>query len=121
MSTVLLELLLWACLLLFFWAMKDGLNDVESDIDSRGLMRNPSSRDLEQRRVKCCRPQRLMEPIGSYRGEQIYQYAVIDGRRYRFDRVWSGDALGITESERCVEPGLVYCECSVCERRGSHS
>ena len=112
MKVVLIELLLWGCLLLFFWAMKDGLNDVESDIESRGLVRNLSSCHSAQHHVHCCRPQSVMEPIGHYRGKQIYQYAVIDGRRYQFDRVWTSDGVTtIDESERCVEPGLVYCEC----------
>ena len=36
MNVMLIELLLWVCLLLFFWAMKDGLNNIESDIESLG-------------------------------------------------------------------------------------
>jgi hypothetical protein len=113
MDVMLIELLVWVGLLLFFWAMKDGLNDVESDIESMGWGRNPSCHSA-QRRMQCCRPQSVMEPIGRYRGEPIYQYAVIDGRRYQFDRVWCGDGVGtVNDSERCVEPGLVYCECRV--------
>jgi hypothetical protein len=111
MNVVVIELLLWGCLLLFFWAMKDGLNDVESNIESRGLVRDPSSFHSAQHHVHCCRPQSVKEPIGRYRGAQIYRYAVIDGRRYQFDRVCPSDGVTtIDESERCVEPGLVYSE-----------
>jgi hypothetical protein len=113
MDVMLIELLLWGCLLLFFWAMKEGLNGAESDIESMGWRRNPSCHSA-QRHVQYRRPQSVMEPIGRYRGEPIYQYVVIDGRCYQFDRVWCRDEITtINDSKRCVEPGLVYCECSV--------
>lgn len=112
MNVMLIELLLWICLLLFFWAMKDGLNNIESDIESLALIRNSPRTPPEQRTTRYSRPQKVAEPIGSYRGEQIYRYVVIEDRRYQFDRVCAVEgAEPIKDGERCVEPGLVYMEC----------
>lgn len=112
MNVMLIELLLWICLLLFFWAMKDGLNNIESDIESLGLIRNSPRALPAQQETRYCRPQTVAEPIGSYRGEQIYRYVVIEDRRYQFDRICAVEgAETINDGERCVEPGLVYLEC----------
>jgi hypothetical protein len=112
MNVMLIELLLWICLLLFFWAMKDGLNNIESDIESLGLLHNSHRALPTQQETRYSRPQTMAEPIGSYRGEQIYRYVVIEGRRYQFDRICAAEsAETINDGERCIEPGLVYLEC----------
>jgi hypothetical protein len=113
MDLVLIELVLWAGLLFFFWALKDGLGRVESDIESLGLLHN-SQQDIQSRRGFIFeRPERVEELIGSYRDAQIYRYAVIQGRLYEFDRICPNEKdMGIDKEERCLAPGLVYQECS---------
>jgi hypothetical protein len=112
MNVMLIELLLWICLLLFFWAMRDGLNNIESDIESLGLLRNAPRGLPAQQGMRYSRPQTRMEPIGSYRGEQIYRYVVIEGRRYQFDHVCTAGGIEtINDGECCIEPGLMYFEC----------
>jgi len=112
MNVMLIELLLWICLLLFFWAMKDGLNNIESDIESLGLIRNSPRTPPAHQETRYWRPQTVAEPIGSYRGEQIYRYVVIEDQRYQFDRICAPeDDEAIKDGERRVEPGLVYLEC----------
>lgn len=112
MDLVLIELVCWGGLLFFFWALKDGLGRVESDIESYGLFQNVHALSLAQQRSRYYRPDSVMEPIGTYRGEPIYRYVVIGGRTYQFDRVSPPEIPGQLESEeRCVAPGLVYLEC----------
>jgi hypothetical protein len=106
MSVMLLELLLWGCLLLLFWAMKDGLSQVESEIEDGNGKLAPS-----RGRPRYAQPQKVQEPIGSYLGEQIYRYAVIDGRTYQFDRVCPPDCpIALRDGERYLAPGLIYLE-----------
>lgn len=105
MNIVLIELILWTGLLFLFWALKDGLNKTESDIDMLGRRHGRAS-------MRYWRPQQVAELIGSYRGEQIYRYAVIDGQTYQFDHVCPAETeMPIDANERCVAPGLVYREC----------
>lgn len=110
MDVLLIELILWAGLLFLFWALKDGLGRVESDMESLGLFSpQPAKATMRARYV---RPEKVAEPIGSYKDEPIYRYAYIDGRRYQFDRVSPAVANEIlNEEERCMEPGLVYVRC----------
>ncbi|MGH8806664.1 MAG: hypothetical protein ACREX0_02145, partial [Noviherbaspirillum sp.] len=110
MELVLLELVLWGGLLFFFWALKDGLGKVESDIDSLGVF---SARAQAQGRIRFYAPERVAEPIGSYGDVQIYRYAVFQGRIYQFDRVCPAESgMTVDADERCIAPGLVYQECS---------
>lgn len=112
MDLVLIELVLWVGLLFFFWALKEGLGQVESDIESLGLLQNGRQTVVRGGRAHFERPERVVEPIGSYRDAQIYRYAVIRGQWYQFDRVCPPDismALGAEESY--VEPGLIYQAC----------
>lgn len=112
MNVLLIEVLLWACLLLFFWTLKDGLNNAESDLESMRLLRDPLRGPSAQQNLRYTRPQTVAEPIGSYGDEQIYRYAVIEGRTYEFDHVRpAGDMAALGPAERCLEPGLVYLEC----------
>ena len=112
MDLVLLELVCWAGLLFFFWALKEGLSHVESDIESMGLV--PNGRVMAQSGpVRFERPERVEELIGSYRDTQIFRYAVIHGLTYQFDRVCPPEtAMRLEADERCVAPGLVYQECN---------
>jgi hypothetical protein len=108
MEVMLLELVLWGGLLFFFWALKDGLSKVESDIESLGILQNAQS----QGRIRFYAPERVSEPIGSYGEAQIFRYAVFNGRLYQFDRVCpAGSGMTVDADERCIAPGLVYQEC----------
>jgi hypothetical protein len=111
MDLVLIELILWVGLLFFFWALKEGLSNVESDIESLGLANN--KRLAKQQDAQFCRPERLVELIGRYRDKPIYRYAVINGCTYQFDRVCpQSKGLVLDADERYVDPGLVYQECT---------
>lgn len=111
MDLVILELVCWGGLLFFFWALKDGLGKVETDIESLGFFKNPRSGTHLTRRTQFSRPEAVNEPMGSYRGETIYRFAVIDGRAYQFDRVLPpGTIEQLTDEERYIAPGLVYLE-----------
>lgn len=112
MDLVLIELVLWVGLLFFFWALKEGLGHVESDIESLGLLQNGKQTLLQGGRAQFDPPERVAEPIGSYRDAQIYRYAVIRGQWYQFDRVCPPDSsMALGTEERYVEPGLIYQAC----------
>lgn len=108
MELIVIELFLWAGLIFFFWALKDGLGHVEADIDDLGLLSNkPVS--ASPRLAQFVRPDQVLDPIGRYQDAPIYQYAVIGNRYYRFDRVCPAGTGLIAQDEECyVSPGLVY-------------
>lgn len=113
MDLVLIEIVLWIGLLFFFWALKEGLGHVESDIEALSLARQGRGTHDGMHPVSFHKAERVAEPIGSYRDMQIYRYAVIQGRTYQFDRVCPMDSgASIDADERCLAPGLVYQECS---------
>ena len=112
MDFVFLELLCWGGLVFFFWALKDGLGRVESDIEALGVF--PGMRQAIQltARPRFIQPERVLEPIGSYQGATIHRYALIEGRTYQFDRVCLPESgTPLDKDERFVVPGLVYQEC----------
>ncbi|HJV73997.1 MAG TPA: hypothetical protein VJ654_07240 [Noviherbaspirillum sp.] len=112
MDLILIEILLWIGLLFFFWALKEGLGNVESDIESFGLLQNARNSMLRGEKLRTYRPERVVEPIGSYRETQIYRYAVIQGRVYQFDRICPpGSDMSLDEEECYLEPGLIYQAC----------
>lgn len=114
MDLVLIELVLWIGLLFFFWALKEGLGNVESDIESLGLVTNARRGGRVNRNQQFYHPEQVTEPIGTYRDAQIYRYAVIEGRTYQFDRVCPADSgMTLEPAERYVAPGLVYRECAI--------
>ena len=123
MDLVLLELVCWAGLLFLFWALKEGLGHVESDIESMGLVPDGRNMMAQSGPVRFDRPERVEELIGSYRDTEIYRYAVIHGRTYEFDRVCPPDSgMRLDADERCVAPGLVYQECNpncLCKTTGA--
>ncbi|MEC4719438.1 hypothetical protein RY831_09770 [Noviherbaspirillum sp. CPCC 100848] len=113
MDLVLIEIVLWVGLLFFFWALKDGLGQVESDIEALSLARQGRGMHNSMQPVSFHDAERVAELIGSYRDTQIYRYVVIQGRTYQFDRVCPMDSgAAIDADERCLAPGLVYQECS---------
>jgi hypothetical protein len=115
MELILIELFLWAGLIFFFWALKDGLSHVETDIDDLGLF-SGKSEFMSARPVQFVHPEQVLDPIGRYQDTLIYQYVVIDGRHYRFDRVCPvGTSVSAQEHERYVSPGLVYVPVAECE------
>jgi hypothetical protein len=111
MDVWLIELVLWAGLLFLFWALKDGLGRVESDMESLGLFNTPRAAKAVIG-AQIVHPDKLAEPIGSYKDEPIYRYAYFNGTRYQFDRVSPTIATEVlNEEERCINPGLVYVRC----------
>lgn len=114
MDLVLIELVLWAGLIFLFWALKDGLGHVESDIESLGLLQNGRDSIQHGGPRQFDRPERLEEPIGTYRDAHIYRYAIILGQLYQFDRICQPEnAMTLEAEERWVEPGIVYRACNL--------
>jgi hypothetical protein len=112
MDLVLIEILLWGGLIFFFWALKDGLGSVETDIESLGMIKNAKLTGVSAQLGRFVSADELEERIGSYMGKDIYRYAIIGGKRYRFDRVHPPSMLIALEAdERFIDPGLVYQEC----------
>lgn len=113
MDLLLIELVLWGGLLFFFWALKDGLGNVESDMRSLGLLNAGRKHADAAKRAGYVRPDKLAEPIGSYADAPIYRYAYVNGWCFQFDHVQPLGATGpLKEGELCVEPGLVYVRCN---------
>ncbi|WP_334187166.1 hypothetical protein [Noviherbaspirillum sp.] len=112
MDLILIELVLWGGLLFFFWALKDGLGSVESEIESAGLLNARGSASDAAVREIFAQAENLREPIGSYGGAPIHRYAEIGGQSYQFDRICPDPKKVHFESEeRCLAPGLVYIPC----------
>lgn len=115
MSLMIVEMLLWIGFALVLWAMRDDLMQTESELrrsaPSRPLS-GPRSRDPEP-----SQPQHLADPIGQYRGRTIHEYALIDGRHYRFAYICPQAGSGpLAGDQRWLAPGLVYVECSPTDR-----
>ena len=109
MEIILIELLLWAGLIFFFWALKDGLSNVESDVETPRI-NAPVPTTLIPMHYD--RPERVSEAIGSYQGAQIYHYATFAGEKYEYDHiVATSGAVALVDGQRCIEPGLVYVRC----------
>jgi hypothetical protein len=112
MDFVFLELLCWGGLIFFFWALKDGLGRVESDIEALGVFPGVRQAIQSNTRPHFVQPERVLEPIGSYQGATIHRYALIEGHTYQFDRVCPAESeSSLDKDERFVAPGLVYQEC----------
>jgi hypothetical protein len=109
MDLLLLELILWAGLLFFFWALKDGLERMESDLEAMGLAKKPFRAVHSSRYVQ---PESVAEPIGTYKDQPIYRYAYFNGQRYQFDCVLPpGGNQFLSPRERYLAPGLLYVWC----------
>lgn len=108
MELIAIDLILWLGFGLLLWALKDSFKTMQSDLRN---FRQPLRPRAEAKRDALAVPQRLIDPIGHYLDQQIYRYAIIDGRHYRFDHVCSKEmAMCLTETQRWVAPGLVYVE-----------
>ncbi|MDB5797829.1 MAG: hypothetical protein JWP36_1731 [Paucimonas sp.] len=111
MDIVLIELILWGALIFFFWALRENLGNVETELEQAQTLkaREFALRALQRRFVL---PERLSQPIGQYRGVPIHELMVFDGRHYRFDHVCPPEDHPLLREEHCyVEPGLVYVRC----------
>ncbi|HJW56131.1 MAG TPA: hypothetical protein VJ577_12720 [Burkholderiaceae bacterium] len=108
MDLILIELFLWAGLIFFFWVLKEGLGNVETDIEDLGL--------LNQRQVmrsaqaeQFVRPDKLLDAIGVYQDTPIYRYAVIGNQWYCFDHVCPSGSTPAMQKGACfLSPGLIY-------------
>ncbi len=114
MSLMIVEMLLWIGFGLVLWAMRDDLMQTESE-----LRRSASATSSGRRSgTEPSQPQRVADPIGQYRGRTIHEYALIDGRHYRFEHVWPHSPAGrLAGNQRWVAPGLVYVECPAKDSR----
>ena len=109
MEIILIELLLWAGLIFFFWALRDGLNQAEAEMETPELAFEQAISILPS----FDRPDRLSEPIGRYRDAQIYRIAVFEGKSYQFQHILPWESLAfLVTGERCIAPGLVYAMCA---------
>jgi hypothetical protein len=108
-EVILIEVLLWAGLIFFFWALRDGLNRIESELEAQ-----PAGAGSAPRRshAQFDQADKVSEPIGRYRDTLIYRFAVIDGRHYQFAHVLPWESLApLHAGERCLAPGVVYACC----------
>lgn len=111
MDLVLLELILWVGLLFFFWALKDGLGRVESEIESLGVTAGRQAY-VAGTNTSAWRPEKVAERIGTYRDMPIFRYVMIKDQTYQFDRVCPPECReDVDQDERYVAPGLVYQQC----------
>lgn len=107
MEVILIELLLWAGLVFFFWALRDGLNHVESELEAQRHSRDKLSVTVAV--INFDRAEEVREPIGRYRDALIYRFAIISGRRYQFAHILPYESFSFLQAdERCLAPGLVY-------------
>ncbi len=108
MEVIFIELILWAALIFFIWALKDNLGRVETDIEDLGMLRMDTRAPPPKRSGYQC-ADKVLDPIGRYCDAPIYQYALIGDQCYRFDHVSPDGAMTIVnEDECCLAPGLVY-------------
>ncbi len=113
MELLIIEMLLWIGFAFLLWAMRESLMRIEQEVESRGI-RAANRRASVAEIPPADQPQRLIGPIGRYDGHTIHEYAVINGRGYRFDHVCpSGSSLPASGDRRWVAPGLVYVECTL--------
>jgi len=103
----LIELLLWAGLVFFFWALRDGLDHVESELDAQ--RRSQESVSFTISVINFDRAEEVREPMGRYRDAPIYRFAIIHGKNYQFAHILPDESLSLLQAEeRCLAPGLVY-------------
>jgi hypothetical protein len=104
---ILIELLLWAGLVFFFWALRDGLNHVEAELEARRGEQGSVSFTMSV--VNFDRADEVREQIGRYRDAPIYRFAIISGKNYQFAHILPYASFGLLQPEdRCLAPGLVY-------------
>ncbi|MDB5839927.1 MAG: hypothetical protein JWQ23_1879 [Herminiimonas sp.] len=111
MEFVILEIILWAGLIFFFWTLRDGLSRVENELEESARLR---SQQFAMTGTSACyaHPDRLIDLIGTYKDAPIYRLAIIQGKNYQFDYVLPGEKpVVLKDGQRCLAPGLVYAEC----------
>ena len=113
MDIVLIELVLWGGLLFFFWALKDGLGRVETEIEASAPRRKSYEVDAPSPALHFSQADRVTEQIGSYKDAPIYRFAVVNGQQYQFDYVLAKDkaTVALRQDECCLSPGLIYVRC----------
>lgn len=109
MEIALLEIVLWAGLIFFFWVLKENLGKVETDLEKHEAERLLAARNKSVPDFKS--PERLFEPIGYYRDAPIYRFAIISGRCYCFESVCPIGPFSLTADQACLQPGLLYVAC----------
>lgn len=110
MELLIIEILLWIGFGFLLWAMHQSLMQIEEEVEDRTTRCTVSPVSPE---APFRQPQLLIDPIGQYHGQTIHDYAIIDGRRYRFDHVCQqAGAKRLPSGQRWVAPGLVYVECA---------
>ncbi len=117
MELLIIETLLWIGFGFLLWAMRDSLTRIEREVElCEGRWRAAHLPQLERTPTRFPLPQRLLDPIGQYRGQPIHDYAIIEGRRYRFAYVCAPPESLTTVCDhpghQWVAPGLVYVECA---------
>jgi len=108
-EVILIEVLLWAGLIFFFWALRDGLNRIESELEEQAA--HGGTRNSDTAGAQFDRAENVSEPIGRYRDSLIYRFAVIEGKRYQFMHILPWGSSMLHHGERCLAPGLVYVRC----------
>ena len=97
--------------------MRDSLANIEREAELRERQWRNAQLALQHGRTgRYPVPQRLLNPIGRYDGQPIHEFAIIDGRQYRFAHVCPTPELP-SSSRDCahyqwIAPGLVYVECA---------
>ncbi len=108
MEIAVIEILLWLGFGLLLWALRESLNSVEVELNAAPPTRRPAPLPPPSK------PQKLVGPIGRYADRPIHEFAIIEGRTYRFECVCPRrDANRLACHQRWVAPGLVYAECAV--------
>lgn len=108
MDMLFLELILWGGLLFLFWALKDGLGQIETEIEQTTSI-NKTLIHHAHPGARIIRPESVSERIGSYKDVPIYHYAVFNGVRYEFERACPDKRnMTLRDDERYLEPGLIY-------------
>ncbi len=109
MEIAIIEILLWLGFGLLLWALRESLNGVEIELHGP-----PPPPRAAKALPPASKPQQLFEPIGRYADRIIHEFAVIDGRGYRFECVCPRrEATHLAQHQRWVAPGLVYAECAL--------
>ena len=109
MEIAIIEIVLWLGFGLLLWALRESLNGVEIELHGP-----PPARHGSASLPPASKPQQVYEPIGLYADRIIHEFAVIDGRGYRFECVCPRrDAARLERHQRWVSPGLVYAECAL--------
>jgi hypothetical protein len=122
MYTIILEIILWAGLLFFFWTLRDHLGRIEERLEEtrmeRSRQRRPVPGEPEEagkaatRDSRFIEPEYLFEPLGTWEGHLIHRYAMIDGQTYEFDSILPpGLRFERPVNCRILQPGLVYVRC----------